>query len=140
VGVNGYQRPPLKLTFDAPELEGLEVFARRLTVAETRTLWDGPGVLARVDLDHAIEAIVAGAIRSWNYTDEDGEPVEPTAENLDSRVDGGLVGELVGALLRASTQVAPPLSPPSDGGSPSEEGFSLMADLSSGPASSPGPS
>lgn len=138
--MNGYQRPPLDITFDSPELEGLVVYARRLTVAESRTLMAKREEATQAERDQTIEKIVAGAVHSWNYRNEQGDAVEPTAENLDSEVDAGLVSELVDALLRKSNRVAPPLPKPSDSGSPSEEDFELMEALSSVPPSSSGPS
>lgn len=134
-----YQRPPLRITLDSPEFDGLVVFARRLTVAETRNLTEGRGELTRVEHDHAIETIVADAVQSWNYADEAGEPIDPTAENLDRRVDPAFVGELVDELIRRSNRVAPPLPQRSDGGSPSVEQSIPMEPLSSDPPNSPGP-
>lgn len=135
-----FQRPPLKLVFESPELDGLVVRSRRLTVAEVRTITTRDEGSVRGERERTIEEILASAIRSWNYHDEDGEAVEPTAENLDSRVDPGLIGEIVSELVAASSRVAPPLPKPSDDGSPSEEEFKLMEALSSDPPSSPGPS
>lgn len=136
--MNGYQRPPLRLTFDAAEFQGLEVRARRFTVAEVRTIVT-PGA-ARAEKEPVVLGILASAIRSWNLCGDDGEPIPPTSKNLDELVDRALVDTVLEELLTASTRVAPPLPKPSDGGSPSEEEFKLMADLSSDPPSSPGPS
>lgn len=135
----GFQRRPLVLTeWESEELQGLEVRARRLTIEEVRALQTRAEGTTRAEREHEIEEILAAAIDSWNYEDKNGQPVEPTAENFDGRVDPGLVGELVDELIRRSSQVAPPLSRPSSDGSPSVEEFKLMEPLSDGPASSPG--
>lgn len=139
MGVNGYRRLPLRVTFEESELEGLVVRARRLTVAEVRDLVEPPGG-SRAERERHVCEILAGAIREWNYEDDDGTPVEPTAENLDTRVDRVVIDALVDELLKASTRASPPLPQPSDDGSLSAEEFKLMEALSNDPVSSPGPS
>jgi hypothetical protein len=140
VGVTGFQRRPLVLDkWEAEELKGFEVRARRLSVAETRALQMRGTGGTRTEREHEIETILASAIHSWNYLDDDGSPVEPTVENLDERIDPALLAEVADALVDASTRVAPPLPKPSDAGLPSAEEFKLMDDLSSSQPSSPGP-
>lgn len=137
----GFQRRPLVLDqWEAEELQGLVVRAHRLSVAEVRTIVVRQEGVTREERERTIEDVVASAVVEWNYEDKSGNPVEPTAENLDQVVDPALVGELVDELVRRSSQVAPPLPRPSDDGSPSEAEFNLTEALSSDPPNSPGPS
>lgn len=125
----GYRRPPLRLVFEAPEFEGLEVRARRYTIGELERIWTMPDDLPRVERDAVALEVFLAVVSSWNLEGEDGEPVPLTPQGVRS-TDRGLVDTIISEVMNASTVVAPPLRRPSDGGSPSGEEWELMESLS----------
>lgn len=139
MGVNGFRRQPAKLDFDSPELAGLDVRARRLSVREIRDIQTPPEDSTRAERERFLEGVLVDAVESWNYFDGEGELVPLEVDALDERVDPAVIGEVIDALIKASTRVAPPLPRRSDAGTPSPEEFKLMETLSDSPESSPGP-
>jgi hypothetical protein len=114
----GYQRPTLKLVFTDPEMDGLEVRARRLSIGELLHITS----LAsdeNAGTDDMLAALAA-ALLSWNLEDADGAPVPLTADGLKGQ-DYLLLEEIKKALIEASWAVPPPLSTPSTDGTPALE-------------------
>lgn len=126
----GYRRPPIKLVFEAAELEGLEVRARRLSVSELDQLINMPDHLTRPERDNIAFEVLLAVLKGWNLEDEQGQPVPLTMDGLRS-TDRALVNSIADELITASTRVAPPLPRRSDDGSPSGEEWELMESLTS---------
>jgi hypothetical protein len=131
--MGGYQRSTLKLVFADPELAGLEVKARRLTVRELlelskmRTV-DPDNVDAMEHLLHTA-TVMSGVLLAWNLADDDGNPVPLSADTLADQ-DPDLLTAIIGAVTAASVGVSPPLPQPSADGVPSPE-LSLPMEISS---------
>jgi len=119
----GYERPTLKLVFADPEMDGLEVRARRMSLGElqrmhelsvpTETLAESQEQIA------GLYALLATKLISWNL-EVDETPVPATAEGLASS-DLLLVRGITTALRKASTEVPAPLVLPSPDGDQSLE-------------------
>lgn len=112
----GWTRRTLKLVFEAPEFEGLEVRIRPMTLAQ---LLD----VGRLDKGNGTNAesidrytpFIADALLSWNVEEDDGTPVPATVDGLRS-LDLDTLLALVRAWTDATVGVAPPLEPSSNGG------------------------
>lgn len=137
----GYKRDKkvYKLSFSDPEMAGLEVRTRGLGVGELMELSrlvDMPTV-TREDKEaktrRSVESLFS-AIVSWNLEDENGNPVEPTLENL-YREDEEFVATLLVAWMTAVAGVSPPLNQQSSAGKPSVEASIPMELLSENLAS-----
>lgn len=125
--MQGYQRSTLKLVFDDPDLEGLEVKARRLTIREileVSKLRDSIDLTADDALEQveALATVLSKPLLAWNLEVEpaDGEdpvPVELTPAALVD-MDLAFLLAVTSALMAASVRVAPPLPRPSDDGGP----------------------
>lgn len=132
----GYQRSTLKLLFEDPEFDGLEVKMRRLSMGAMFSVQEladiGEDIKQQVEqFDHLIE-IVAGGLISWNLTEGDDETlVAPTKQGLYSQ-DIDLLMAIVGAWLDA-IKVPRPLPSGSNSGAPSPELFELMEQASASP-------
>lgn len=129
----GFQRSTLKLVFDDPELEGLEVRAHRLSAGALLTIsrmrnadWNGDGGAQAVD-DLAGQLVTA--LIDWNLEDENEVPVELTARNL-ADVDYKMLFAISDALLGASSGVSRPLPQPSSDTDTSVEASIPMETLS----------
>lgn len=120
-----YQRSTFKLVFADPDLEGLEVKAKRLSVRALLDLaklrdrdWNDLDVV-----DSQLDALCGQLVKfllAWNLEDEESNHVPLTADGLMGQ-DLGLLLGITSALLDASAGVSPPLSGPSKDGVPSLE-------------------
>jgi hypothetical protein len=119
----GYERPTLKLVFADPEMDGLEVRARRMSLGELQRLHElsaPTGTLAESQEQIAeLYALLATKLISWNLEVE-GVPVPLTVEGL-AGSDVLLLRGITTALRRASTEVPAPLDLPSTDGDRSLE-------------------
>ena len=91
----GFRREPktFLLVFDDPELAGLEVRARSLSIGELE------------DDDLQVYESFAAALVSWNLEDEDGNSLPATLETVRSYPDVGFMNALAGAWIKAVTGV-----------------------------------
>lgn len=122
--MGGYKRPTLKLIFADPEMDGLEVRAKRLNIGNlfrVAALADmGHGLVQREEkLTELFEALGA-SITSWNLEEDDDTPVPTTPAGLRGQ-DMRLLLAITHSLIEASAGVARPLEQPSPGGEPSLE-------------------
>lgn len=106
------------LTFDDPELEGLEVKARSLSFAEVD------------DDDTPVIELFARALISWNLEDEDGKPLVTTLETLQNYPDVDFVTTLAKTWIEAVTGVDDELGKDSPSGKQSLEQSLPMEPLS----------
>jgi hypothetical protein len=134
----GFVRSTVKLVFDDPQFEGLEVKSRRLSAGVLLTIsrmrnrdWNGDGAVEGIE---EFAGLLVTALTGWNLEDEDGTAVPLTARSL-ADVDYKMLFAISDALLDASAGVSPPLSPPSSDGSQSVEASIPMETLSPSPAS-----
>jgi hypothetical protein len=110
----------------ADDLEGLEVRARSLSMAELLDLGDQiaaleSGGLAALSEVRGLINQFAEHLESWNLEDEDGAPIPMTAEAVLGQ-DPGMVIEMVLAWAEGvvSIRKSDPLDPSSTDGTPSE--------------------
>lgn len=133
----GYQRSLLKLVFQDPEFEGLEVTMRRPSIgrlhplaALQETVRDPDvGADATMAAMDQILATLAESLASWNLETDQGAPVAPDLEGLRGQ-DPVFIMTVMEAWLDAAVGVAPPLPRPSSDGVPSEVGQIPMETLS----------
>ena len=131
----GYQRRVYKLVFDDPEMNGLEVTARSVSIGVMRR------VMALSDEEGTPETLFkmaeefSKALVSWNL-EEDGVPVPATLEGLEDQ-DSNFLLEVIGAWTSTIARVddASPLDSDSDSGPLSLAGSIPMETLSSSLAS-----
>ena len=142
----GYKlkRTLYQLTFEDPDLEGLEVVTKRISV---------DGLLKFVDLIDAVEGLdkdnfkpedlkivrdllgrFAKVLVSWNVETEDDQPVPATAEGL-MGLDFEFVMPLIEAWITGISQAPPPLPSASAGGDPPPEASLPMEALLPSPPS-----
>ena len=139
----GYVRPLLKLVFEDPQLAGLQVRCRRLTLDELFLLGrmqpTPTGGMPAAEVLDAIYATIAAAVVEWNLEeevrcDDDAtvvkQPVPATREGVRTR-DAKLVLALIEAMTQASADVSPPLEQPCNGGPPYPEASIPMQALTS---------
>jgi hypothetical protein len=126
------QRKVYKLTFADPEMGGLVVRARGLTLGEllelSRLRDGGPEELAQMF------RLFAGKLVEWNVEGDDGSPLPATYESLLS-LDDDFALSIVDAWTSVTTDVQPPLGQTSNGGGPSLVASLPMEPLSSSQAS-----
>lgn len=108
-----------ELKFEGTELEGLEVTVKSGSVADTMTYLDLLVENSDDSLKKAI-AIFTKHIVSWNLEDENGKPVEISAENVLGQHEV-LVRELASTWLHVTRGVTAPLGRTSSDGEPSQE-------------------
>lgn len=137
--MSGFVRKSLRLVFDDPELEGLEVKARRLNIGQMLDLMELRGLASAGDASEEVRlgmkrvfGVLAGALLSWNLEEPAGVPVPLNADTL-AELDMGFVMAIIDALRDATTAVPVPLGPRSSAGVPSEELSIPMAPLSESP-------
>lgn len=115
----GYKRPPLRLVFEDPEMDGFECRVRRIKVgALVRIVELSDGDLREGDkeLVELAEALT-NRIIEWNLEDEEtGEPYPVTAESLLDQ-DLRFIREVALGMIRVSTGVYRPLGQRSIDGS-----------------------
>jgi hypothetical protein len=121
----GFKREPRTylLVFDDPELEGLEVRARSLSVGELN------------DDETTLLENFANALVKWNLEDRDGNPLPATLETLNTYPDIDFINGLARAWIKAVAGVGDELGKDSDSGRPSLEGSIPMESLSPSRAS-----
>jgi hypothetical protein len=139
----GYRRrPPVyRLVFQDPEMEGLEVRMKSVTVGEFLELTglDDTAALAGATLkDGAVISspltrAAGNAIVDWNLEDDNG-PVQPGYDALIAQ-DTDFVRQIVKAWFEAVSGVSAPLQHGSSGGGPSPEGSLQLASASQSLAS-----
>ena len=102
----GFRREPktFLLVFDDPDLAGLEVRARSLSIGELE------------DDDLQVYESFAAALVSWNLEDEDGNSLPATLETVRSYPDVGFMNALASAWIKAVTGVDDDLGKDSDSG------------------------
>jgi hypothetical protein len=142
INAMGYQRSTLKLKFEDPEMDGLEVSVRRLSVKDAIDVTKLVRKIAEnKDDGEALEAlayVLSRTLISWNVEDEDGKPIPTTLEGVKS-IDPELIREISDATRNAQTGVSRPLSQPSSDGEPSPELSIPMETLSESPVNSETP-
>jgi hypothetical protein len=143
--MTGYKpkRTLYRLTFEDPDLEGLEVVCKGVSVE---------GLLEITALGETIEALgdempdpaslrkmfapFARVLQSWNVVDDDDQPVAANLAGLLAQ-EMDFVNEVITGYARAMTQAPPPLPGSSaSGGSSPEPSTTALAAASSPPASS----
>jgi hypothetical protein len=108
---------------DHPDLDGLEVRVRSVTVATYLDILGEPDGLSRVQASEASIQRLADALVSWNIEDDSTDPptpIPPTFEGM-KRVDANVMTQVVIAFSRAVAGVPDPLDRPSTDGAGSEE-------------------
>jgi hypothetical protein len=132
----GYKRKAKNyvLAFEDPEMEGLEVRIKSMSVGKVREFLRR----SRDDADSSFDpfADFEDCLLSWNLTDDDGEPVPPTREGIDA-LDIDFVNHLIKAWMETITGVsdADPLDGRSSFGEPSLVASLPMVPLSTSRAS-----
>ena len=118
-----HQAKVYKLVFDDPELEGLEVKVRSLSIGEVEN-----------DEIRVFEQF-ADALISWNLEDENGEVLPTTLESVRSYPDYEFMALLANTWVDAVTGVKDELGKDSNSGLPFPEGSIPMETLSASQAS-----
>jgi hypothetical protein len=113
-----HQAKTVTLVFDDPDLEGLVVKARSMSLAEVN------------DDDLRVYEAFANALVSWNLEYEDGRPVPMTLEALESYPDVGFVSSMTEAWFKAVSGVDDELGKDSPSGKRSLEASIPMETLS----------
>ena len=111
------------LVFDDPDLEGLVVKARSMSLAELN------------DDDLRVYESFANALVSWNLEYEDGRPVPMTLEALENYPDVAFISGMTEAWFKAVTAVDDELGKDSTSGKSYPEGSIPMEPLSLSQAS-----
>lgn len=125
-----YQRSTLKLVFEDPQFDGLEVRIKRLPIGKLFAVTEladlGDDLSEMKEQFFKLTDMVGESLLSWNLTEGDEEePVPADAEGLRSQ-DIEFVLGIVTAWTEAATAVTPPLPNRSNSGPPSPEQFELM--------------
>ena len=113
-----HQAKVYRLVFDDPELEGLEVRARSLSIAEAR------------DDDRKVLDSFADALVSWNLEDENGQPLPATLETLETYPDVDFMNLIMDTWMTAVAGVDEELGKDSSSGEQSPEASLPMEPLS----------
>jgi hypothetical protein len=141
------RRTLVRLTFESPDLEGLEVVAKRTTIEGLLTLAELSGELEALgeqvtdlaELRSRLEAVLAPFAKllvEWNVTAEDRQPVPATLAGLLAQ-EPWFLSEVIAGYVRGLSQAPPPLPGSSaSGGSSPEPSTTALAAASSPPASS----
>lgn len=137
----GYKpkRTLYKLTFEDPDLAGLEVTARSISVDGLLGMIDmyeqAQGVDAQkftpedVKLLTDLFARFVKVLASWNIEDDDDQPVPMTVEGLQS-LELDFVMQLIEAWISGMVQAPPPLPGSSSSGATSPEASLALASQS----------
>lgn len=118
-----------KLVFDDPELEGLEVRARSLSIGEMRRLSANQQDADDNTVTEMLAAFVK-ALVDWNLEDEDGNPVPHTVAALEEFPDNDFVLGMINTWIDAVIGVDAELGKDSPSGEPFPEGSIPMEPLS----------
>lgn len=144
----GYKpkRTVYQLTFEDPDLEGLEVTTRRMSLQGFRDFIEmfeevqslkgaAPGNKAAMAIVDQFIAAFARVLVSWNVEDDDDRPVPPTAAAV-AALDLDFVVQLTEAWITGMVQAPPPLPGGSSSGGTSAEELTLaLAESSRSPGS-----
>lgn len=117
----GYEpkRQNVRLVFDDPEMNGLEVSCRPVsmdTFLDIATL--DAGDISPVEVRRIVERFGDEILDSWNVTN-DGQPVPPTLPGFVSQ-ERTFCEAIIKAWIQALSGVPVPLDPPSPNGDTSE--------------------
>ena len=142
------KRTLYKLDFAGTDLDGLEVTARKTSLAGLLELAEiGAKVAELQQLDERADAPQAAEmlrelfapfsriIVGWNVLDDDDQPVPASLDGLLSQ-ELDFILSLLTSYVSAMSQAPPPLPPGSESGETSPEALAAMAALSSAPPSS----
>src|SRR5688572_2276590 len=136
----GYRRAPVKLVFSDPELDGFNVWIKRVSIGRVMGLMELAEQVDVADPANSREQIQAlldslyPCLVAWNLEDpedpfDDDSPAVPvplTPEALRDQ-DVALVMAIVEGMTQASGGVADPLERSSNGGGPSETLMALQS-------------
>lgn len=120
------KRKIYRLKFQDPEMAGLEVEARGLSVGQLLELEEArmaraAGGAGSEGATRRMLRLFSDALVSWNAEDEDtGLPIPPTAEGIKMQ-DSDFLNVVIDAWNTAMAGVDAPLSPTSSDGQPSLE-------------------
>ena len=111
----GFKLRTYKLVFDNPDLEGLEVRLRGLTIGQLARLSYILQSDKLVDPDDGsvreeLYSVLAAGLVSWNIEDDSGQTLPGTTESV-SGLPSDLVIDIVSAWEKAVAAVAAPLGP-----------------------------
>lgn len=148
----GFQRGALKLKFEQPDLEGLEIRIRRLSLGDALRVTElaglGESIAQQRELMDELAGFLAKNILTWNLEDEQGNAVpivlgEPGTKEQPStglyNLDVELILAIVASWLDFAAGVSPPLPQKSNSSEPSPGQFDLTAALSQNQESLPEP-
>lgn len=138
--MNGFRKPLTIHTLEWPaghSLHGLVVKMESVTVDEYNEIMDlllteRPTGQESLDANSTYLAKFCSHMRSWNMTEDNGDPVPPTREGIGT-VDQSVVGQIIAAWQGALVTVPTPPERPSPNGSSranSEESALGLANLS----------
>lgn len=116
----GWQRSTLKLEFQDPQFEGLEVRATRLSIGDSLLIDRFNDEQTEELLEQVID-VLGERLISWNYDDVNGMPVEPSPKGVRAHVDSAFLRELIVQMKAASRGVPAPLETPSTDGETTQE-------------------
>lgn len=134
----GFTRRTLRLIFEDPEFEGLEIRALPMTIGQLLEVGrfdqddDKPTTLGQ-KVDRYLPDLAA-AIIDWNHEELDGTPTPHDVAGLRS-LDPAFVLRIINAWAEAAAAVLRPLEPRSNDGEPSQEASLPMEVLSPNPPS-----
>lgn len=106
----GYQRPTLKLEFEAAEMDGLEIRCRRPSIGAYFALLDaaekpiGDPANRRALAEHIMPLIIG-----WNLEDENNQPVPATVDGFLAQ-DTPFIRQVTQAIVDVNRQVPGPLA------------------------------
>jgi hypothetical protein len=133
-----------RLTFEDPELAGLEVTTRKISLEGLLEIVDMIDVVQGFDSKNIepvglkmvkdLFARFAAVLSEWNVDDDDDQPVPCTIEGLLS-LEAEFVLAVIEAWVRAMSQAPPPLPGESSSGSSSPEKSLAAASVSRPPQS-----
>ena len=118
-----HQAKTFLLTFDDPELQGLEVRCSSLSIGELN------------DDDIKLFESFANHLISWNLEDENGDPIPTTLKAIEDYPDIDFVTSMANAWMNAVIGIDDELGKGSPSGEPFPEGSLPMEPLSSSLAS-----
>lgn len=135
------KRTLFNLTFEDPDLAGMQVQAKALSVGQMLKTTD----LAKLEdkrlppeqkipLMASMFDLFAQALASWNLEEEDGTPIPTSLDGIRS-LEPTLALSLIRSWVTATVGVSPPLPQPSPDGKPSLEASMPMVPLSASRAS-----
>lgn len=122
------------LDFDGTEFEGLVVVCRPPSIAALAHGAAMQGVEVTAEEFKTMLGYFAEGLVSWNYEDDNDQPIPATREEL-LKVDQEMGVAIVDAWMTAVTGVSAPLGESSPGGDPSVEALLPMEPLSASQAS-----